>query len=64
MPIIRVEMWEGKTKNQKRDIVKSLSNELSRITGSPLDSIYVLIEEVSKDDWGVSGELCSEKFPD
>lgn len=64
MPIIRVEMLEGRSKEQKSQLVTSLSNEMARITGCGVDSIYVVIEEVSKDNWGLSGQLFSEKFPD
>lgn len=64
MPIIRVEMWEGRTKEQKRELVEVLSKEMDRITDCGLDSIYVVIDEVKKENWGAGGELCSEKYPD
>lgn len=64
MPIIRVEMWEGRSKDQKAELVESLSNEMSRITGCGLDSVYVVVEEVAKENWGAGGQLCSEKYPD
>ncbi len=64
MPIIRVEMWEGKTLEQKRELVEVLTKETARITGNSLASIYVVIEDVKKENWGVSGMLSSDKFPD
>lgn len=64
MPIIRIEMFEGRTASQKRELVEVLSRETARITGSSLDSVFVVIDEVSKENWGVGGMLCSEKFPD
>ena len=64
MPVIRVEMWEGRTLEQKREIVESLSAELARIAGCDVASIYVIIDEVSKDNWGAGGVLCSDKYPD
>lgn len=64
MPIIRIEMWEGRTKDQKSELVESFSKEMSRITGCGIDSVYVVIDEVKKENWGIAGELCSEKFPD
>jgi len=39
MPIIRVEMWEGRTKEQKRELVEVLSKEMARITDCGLNSI-------------------------
>lgn len=41
MPIIRVEMWEGRTKEQKRELVEAFSEEMARITDCGIDSIYV-----------------------
>lgn len=64
MPIIRVEMWEGKSLDQKRELVEVLTKETARITGNSLASIYVVIEDVKKENWGVSGMLSSDKFPD
>lgn len=64
MPIIRIEMWEGKTLEQKRELVEVYTREMSRITGNKPESIFVVIDEVKKENWGVSGMLCSDKFPD
>ena len=64
MPVIRVEMWEGRTTEQKRELVSVLSKETARITGCELASIYVIIEDIKKENWGVGGQLCSDKHPD
>lgn len=64
MPIIRIEMWEGKTVAQKRELVETFTTQMSRITGNSKESIYVVIEDVKKENWGVAGSLCSDKFPD
>ena len=64
MPVIRISFWDGKTIEQKRELVEVLTKETARITGGSIDSVYVIIEEVKKDDWGVSGQLSSDKFPD
>lgn len=64
MPIIRVEMWEGRTTEQKRELVEVLSKDTARITGCDLGSVYVIIEDVKKENWGAGGQLCSDKYPD
>ena len=63
MPIIRVELIEGRTVAQKRELVDSLSKEMARITGCSLGSIYVVIEDVKKENWGIGNELLLDKFP-
>jgi 4-oxalocrotonate tautomerase len=57
-------MWEGRTIDQKRELVEILSKETARIAGCSVDSVYVVIEDVKKENWGAGGRLCSEKFPD
>lgn len=64
MPIVRIEMWEGKSIEQKRELVEVFTREMSRITGNKPESIYVVIEDVKKQNWGVAGMLSSDKFPD
>lgn len=63
MPIIRVEIWEGRTLEQKRELVEVLTRETAHIAGSESDSIYVIIEDVKKENWGAGGRLCSDKYP-
>lgn len=64
MPIIRVELWQGRSLEQKRELVEALSRETARITGCQEESVYVIIDEVAKENWGAGGRLCSEKYPD
>lgn len=64
MPIIRIEMFEGRTLDQKKELVEVLSRETARIAGCSVDSIYVVIENVKKENWGAGGQLCSEKYPE
>jgi len=64
MPIIRVEMLEGRSIEKKRELVTTLTRETARIAGCPEDSIYVVIEDVKRENWGVAGQLLSDKFPD
>ena len=63
MPIVRIEMWEGKSVEQKRELVEAFTREMSRITGNKPESIHILIDDVKKENWGIGGELCSDKYP-
>ena len=63
MPIIRVEMWEGRTVEQKRELVEVLTRETARIADCDPGSVYIVIQDVKKEDWGAGGRLCSDKYP-
>ena len=64
MPIIRVEMFPGRTEDQKRALVKALTDAFVRTAGGKPDSVFVVLNDVEKGNWGAGGELCSDKFPD
>lgn len=64
MPILRLETWEGLDKETKRDFVESATRETCRVLGCPPEAVTVIIDEVSKENWGAAGELCTERFPD
>lgn len=64
MPVIRIEMFEGRSIEQKRELVRSFTREMARITGCSESSIYIVIDDVKKENWGAGGELCSDKYPD
>lgn len=64
MPIIRVEMLEGRSVEQKRELIEVFTRELSRICGCCSDGVVVVIDEVHKDNWAVGGKLLSDKYPE
>ena len=64
MPIIRVEMFPGRTEEQKRELVKELTDAFVRTAGGKPESVFVVLDDVEKNNWGVGGQLCSDKFPD
>ncbi len=61
MPTIRVEMFEGRTPEQKKNLVKALTQACVDTLGSPPESVDVLLFDVKQSDWATGGELWSEK---
>ena len=60
MPIIRVEMWSGRTKEQKADLAEALTDAMVRIGKTSADHTIVIFQEINKDDWAEGGKLASE----
>jgi 4-oxalocrotonate tautomerase len=63
MPIITVEMWEGRTVEQKRALVKELTDAFAHTAlrpGQTTEGIYVVIREVPRENWGTGGALASD----
>ncbi len=61
MPVIRVEMIEGRSKDQKREIAQVFAREMARICECNEQGIHVVFDEVNKDNWSVGGKLISDK---
>ncbi len=61
MPIIRVEMFPGRTTDQKRDLARELTDGFVRACGGPGDRLHVVINEVERENWGVGGELMADE---
>ena len=57
MPVIQITMSEGRTIEQKRELVRVLTKETARILNSKEENMRVLIYEVSKENWGNAGIL-------
>lgn len=57
MPVIQVTMSHGRSVEQKRELVRVLTKETSRILNTNEGAVRILIYEVSKENWGNAGVL-------
>lgn len=61
MPFISVKMLEGRSKEQKRELVKSITDAVVDICGVKPEGTMVVIEEYPRDHWATGGVLISER---
>ena len=61
MPIIRAEMFPGRTAKQKRDLGRERTDEFVRACGGAGDRLHVVITEVEHENWGIGCGLISPK---
>lgn len=61
MPIIRVELLEGRTREQKQAFAKAVTDSFVATCGGTPQSVQVVFQSVAPDDWAASGQLLSEK---
>ncbi len=59
MPVVMIWMWEGRTSEQKEKLVKGITRVFEDI-GTKADTVQIVINDVSKNNWGVRGELASK----
>jgi len=63
MPMIQVTMLQGRTTEQKHDLIRRLTDVTEEVLGGDRGRIRVAIYEVSSDDWGIGGEPVSKLRP-
>lgn len=63
MPTIRVEMFEGRTPEQKRNLVQALTQAVVDTLGAKPESVDILLFDIKKSEWATGGQLWSEKSP-
>jgi 4-oxalocrotonate tautomerase len=57
MPVIQITISQGRSVEQKRELVKVLTRETARIMKTREEKVRILIYEVSKENWGNAGIL-------
>jgi 4-oxalocrotonate tautomerase len=57
MPIVRINMFEGRSLEKKRRLVQGITDLVAEVCEVSKDGVHVLIEEMSRDDWGRGGIL-------
>ena len=60
MPVVIVEMWEGRTIDQKKQLVEGITAAFQKV-GVSADALQIILRDVPKHNWGTGGKLASEK---
>ncbi len=61
MPTIRVELMEGRTAEQKKELVKALTQAVVDTLGSKPEAVDVVLYDINRGDWATGGVLWSER---
>ncbi len=60
MPIIRVEMWPGRTHAQKAEIARLITEAVVDVAHTTPEATTVIFKDVPKENWAVGGILASD----
>lgn len=61
MPIVRVEMWSGRSTAQKKELARVITDAMVNIAQTTPEATIVVFEDISKDNWAQAGKLASEE---
>ncbi len=60
MPLVKIDMWEGRSEETKEKLIRNVSDTVARTLDISLDHITVILYDVPKSNWGVKGVPCSK----
>ena len=60
MPVVIVEMWEGRTIEKKKELVEGITSVFVN-SGTPREAVHIILKDNPKHNWANGGKLCSEE---
>ena len=61
MPVVNVKIIEGRTVEQKREMVKKITQAIVESIGVPAEAITISIEDMKKENYAQAGVLRLDK---
>lgn len=61
MPLIQVSLIEGRTAEQKENLINRITDAVAETLDSPASAVRVIINEVKPENWGIAGETMKAK---
>jgi 4-oxalocrotonate tautomerase len=63
MPTIRIELFEGRTVEQKAALAQEITAACVRVLGGAPGAVDILFHDMKKSDWATGGVLWSHTAP-
>jgi 4-oxalocrotonate tautomerase len=61
MPIVSVEWLEGRSQQQKRELVKAITQAFVEIAQVSKEQVWIVFQDVKGSDWAMGGKLVESK---
>lgn len=55
MPIVTIHMLEGRSKEQKRNLIEKVTDTVVETLDSPPEAVRIIISEMASEHYGVAG---------
>jgi 4-oxalocrotonate tautomerase len=57
MPVVTVQLWEGRTLEQKRKLVRAITDAMIEHADAKPDGLHVILQEIPRENWARAGVL-------
>lgn len=64
MPVVTVQMWPGRTVEQKRKLVKAITDAMVEHADAKPTNLHVIIHDVELENWALAGVLGVDRAGD
>lgn len=61
MPLVHIELIEGRNHEQLKGMVEDVTEAISKNVGAPKENIHVVLSEMKKEHYAVGGVLKSDE---
>lgn len=61
MPTYHIELFEGRSVEEKRKLVEAITRVTTEVLGSSPESVDIVITDVKRENWATGGKLWSER---
>jgi 4-oxalocrotonate tautomerase len=59
MPVVQIEMWAGRTEEQKEKLIKGITDAFKEIGVKP-EKVTIIIHDIPKSNWSIGGVPASK----
>ena len=61
MPTMHIELFEGRSPDQKRELVEALTRETCRVLDCEPSAVDIILIDVRRDSWATGGVMWSDR---
>ena len=61
MPVVIVEMWAGRSVEQKKQLARDITQAFEK-QGLPAEAVQIIMKDNPKENWAHGGRLVSENL--
>lgn len=61
MPIIQIDMLEGRDAEMRAGIIRDVTDAFCRTTGNKPETVHVVLRDIPLDSWGQGGVTKAER---
>lgn len=62
MPLITVELWEGRSVEEKKNLAQDITDVVTDNIKCPESAVTIIFRDVPMHNWAIGGKLASETF--